>query len=132
MTAKPVRVCPACRGVARSKPLPPEGFWQVQVLQRIGMYPYRCQGCGARFYRRVKISEDLATPTRSHVVGPPGRQGTANVDSSAAAGGPRVVVPSEGFDDGSSHADFVDLIGHISRSEQRKGLKERDKDRADE
>ena len=123
MTAKPVRVCPACRGVARCKPLPPEGFWQVQILQRIGMYPYRCEGCGARFYRRTTTSEALNTPPRA-------RTGEKSDDESGAQNlppvshhSPRVVSPPEVEDEGLSHADFVDLIGHISRSEQRKGLK---------
>ncbi len=118
-----MRVCPACRGVARSKPLPPEGFWQVQILQRIGMYPYRCEGCGARFYRRVVVSHDLGTQKRSGAVGPAPQKRIEKSAESVLRDGPRIVPPPELDEDGLSHEAFVDLIDHISRSEHRKGLK---------
>jgi hypothetical protein len=35
---------------------------------------------------------------------------------------PKVVAPPEATGDALSHDDFVDLIDHISRSEERKGL----------
>lgn len=166
MSAKAVRVCPACRRPAQNRPLPPEGFWQEQVLQRVGMYPYRCEACGARFYRKVKIGEaglgearyptpprrpasskrpasvpvdEPAHPAPSASVlagSPPRRRPPQNIPlplepkRTAGLGAkrdpneiPKVVAPPEATGDDLSHEDFVDLIDHISRSEQRKGLK---------
>ena len=132
MSAKSVRVCPACRRPAQTRPLPPEGFWQVQVLQRLGMYPYRCEACGAKFYRKVPVGEGLdeiryRTPPRA----PAPRPGTAfgagpvpRKDPPRAGNQiPKVVAPPEATGDNLTHEDFVDLIDHISRSEKRKGLK---------
>lgn len=119
-----MRVCPACRGVARSKPLPPEGFWQVQILQRIGMYPYRCEACGVRFFRRVEVGDVAKSPPRHYPIERSVHPLPGGQVPSARENGPRVVPPPEGIaDDGLTHEDFVDLIDHISRSEQRKGLK---------
>ena len=135
------RVCPACRKPARNRPLPPEGFWQVQVLQRIGMYPYRCEACGAKFYRKVPVGQGLGEGRFSR---PPHRPmkardaddvarvgGAAARDSRPAAAGPpeipRVVAPPEAVGDSLTHRDFVDLIDHIRRAEERKGLKVRGK-----
>lgn len=165
MSAKVVRVCPACRRPAQNRPLPPEGFWQEQVLQRIGMYPYRCEACGVRFFRKVKVGEGglgearYQTPTRSPAP-PLKRPVSAPADSPVSAPAvtpasvpadrpgkpkavqlpleprrtagqgkpdrpdqiPKVVAPPEATGDALSHDDFVDLIDHISRSEERKGL----------
>ena len=120
MSARSPRVCPACRKPARDRPLPPEGFWQEQILQRIGMYPYRCEACGARFYRKVPVGKGLGEPrypTPSH------RPEPSRDRAPSPTGIPKVVAPPEATGDSLSHEDFVDLIDHISRSEQRKGLK---------
>ena len=131
------RVCPACRKPARNRPLPPEGFWQVQVLQRIGMYPYRCEACDARFYRKVPVGQGLGEGRFSR---PPHRpMKVRDADQVARAGKvtgretrrtasspteiPKVVAPPEAVGDSLTHRDFVDLIDHISRAEERKGLK---------
>jgi hypothetical protein len=120
VSSKKPLVCPACRRPARTRPLPPEGFWQEQVLQRIGMYPYRCEACGVRFYRKVPVGKGLGearytTPPR----GPAPSRGPAPPNSYI----PKVVAPPEATGDALTHEDFVDLIDHISRSEERKGLK---------
>jgi len=44
---------------------------------------------------------------------------------------PKIVARPEATEDSLTHEDFVDLIEHISRSEQRKGLKVPD-DKKDE
>lgn len=107
MTARSPRVCPACRRPARNRPLPPAGFWQEQVLQRLGMYPYRCEDCGVRFYRKVPVGDGLgearyAVPNRK----PPLSRNPA---------------PPEAPGDALSHEEFVDLIDHISRADPAKG-----------
>lgn len=120
MTGRSPRVCPACRRPARNSPLPPEGFWQVQVLQRIGMYPYRCLDCDARYYRKVPIGRGLGEaryPIQEPDLVPQGRPEPSPDEA------PKILVPPDVDGDGLSHEDFVDLIDHISRSEQRKGLK---------
>jgi hypothetical protein len=113
--------------------LPPEGFWQVQILQRIGMYPYRCEACGARFFRRVRVGDVAKTPPRSHAIKRAAQPRPGDRSADVAQNVPRVIAPPEaGFDDDLSHADFVDLIDHISRSEQRKGLGAPKKDGGDD
>ena len=88
------------------------------------MYPYRCDACGVRFFRRVEVGDVAKSPPRHYPIERsvhpiPGWQAP-----SARENGPRVVPPPEGIaDDGLSHEDFGDLIDHISRSEQPKGLK---------
>jgi hypothetical protein len=104
----------------------------VQVLQRIGMYPYRCEACGVRFYRRVRVSQDLGKPERPRAARPATQRQVGAPPPPVAKGGPRVITPVEVSDDGLTHADFVDLIDHISRSEERKGLKKAAEDSADE
>jgi len=146
VSMKNTKDCPACRRPAHNRPLPPDGFWQVQVLQRIGMYPYRCESCGARFYRKVPIGRGLgegryeAAPHRPAPEGgsgvgarrgpAPGRkpettrgQGSSASPPSLREGIPKVVAPPEATSESLSHEDFVDLIDHIRRSEERKGLK---------
>jgi hypothetical protein len=127
MSAKPVRVCPACRGVTRSRPLPPQGFWQVQILQRLRMYPYRCEGCGARFYRRVEVSQNLLASSRKRSDPRPMRQGPAHAFRAESTSGPKgVATREESLDGERSHQDFVELIGHVNRPKQRQDLKTRD------
>ncbi len=122
MSGNDPKVCPACRRPARNRPLPPEGFWQEQVLQRLGMYPYRCEDCGARFYRRVPVGRGLGAGR--YQTPPAGAVFAENSPSPSAENEtPKILVPPESEADGLSHEDFVDLIHHISRSEQRKGLK---------
>lgn len=154
MSPKNLKDCPACRRPAPNRPLPPDGFWQVQVLQRIGMYPYRCESCGARFYRKVPIGKGLgegryqAIPHRPAPHGGSGvgtQPGAAPVRQSESRRGrgsssgsrmrasnrptssreeiPKVVAPPEATSESLSHEDFVDLIDHLRRSEERKGLK---------
>jgi len=146
VSAKKPRVCPACRRPARHSPLPPDGFWQVQVLQRIGMYPYRCEACDARFFRKVPVGQGLGKGSYKPVSGAGHRRGAAAWDGFSKAGKelapsqpraktlektppsppdgiPRVVAPPEATDNSLTREDFVDLIGQISRSEERKGLK---------
>ena len=125
------RVCPACRRPARNKPLPPEGFWQEQVLQRIGMYPYRCEACGVRFYRKVPIGKGLGegryqthphrpAPDRGSGVG----EGPAPPRPQRSPGRtPGVAELPEVPDDSLSHEDFVDLVDHISRPGQLEGAR---------
>ena len=120
MSAKNPRVCPACRRPARNSPLPPEGFWQEQILQRIGMYPYRCEACGAKFYRKVPIGKGLG---EARYPIPPRGPAPSREPAPSRSNIPKVVAPPEATGDTLSHGDFVDLIDHISRSEERKGLK---------
>ena len=132
MSARTLRVCPACRRPARTRPLPPDGFWQEQVLQRIGMYPYRCEDCGCRFYRKVKVGEGIVLSQPSSHPMPIGPSSSpADGHSPAAkrpASAPKVLTNPEAPGDAISHDDFVDLIDHIRRSEERKGLKVSKKD----
>lgn len=114
MSVKNTRTCPACQKAARTRPLPPEGFWQERVLQPIGMYPYRCEACGARFYRRTPIGEGLGEAR--HPIPTDGA-------SSSAAESPKLVGPPEAMGDSLSSEEFGDFIDQISRSEKRKGLK---------
>lgn len=129
----------------------------MQVLQRIGMYPYRCEACDARFYRKVPVGEGLGRGRYKSSLEAPRHRGAAawdgfadsreqkerrHFDSSEVSAAtpdlsrttekpppippetiPRVVAPPEAVDNSLTHEDFVDLIGHISRSEERKGLK---------
>ena len=105
----------------------------MQILQRIGMYPYRCEACGARFYRRVEVGDVAKAPPRHHPMESSVHPVPGGPSPTAMESGPRVVSPPEGIaDDGLSHEDFVDLIDHISRSEQRKGLKAQKKDPEDD
>ena len=141
MTGKNPRVCPACHKPARNRPLPPEGFWQVQILQRIGMYPYRCEACEVRFYRKVPIGLGLGPgrfstsrhrpmPKRDSGAAPRprGKRSAAGAEGSSRPPGPkdhipRVVAPPEATGDLLTHEGFVDLIDHIRRAEERKGLR---------
>ena len=139
MSARTLRVCPACHRPARNRPLPPEGFWQEQVLQRIGMYPYRCEVCGARFFRRVPVGDGLGdgrltSPTRGPA---PSRDPASSPDVEHRGGEglarsqdqiPKVVRPPEDNRDFLSHEEFVDLVDHISLSEHRKGIAVPEKD----
>ena len=105
----------------------------MQILQRIGMYPYRCEGCGARFFRRVRVGDVAKTPPRSHAMESFALPRPGEIQSAAARNGLKVIPPPEAAtDDGLTHSDFVDLIDHISRSEQRKGLKAPKMDREDD
>jgi len=111
------------------------------------MYPYRCEACGARFYRKVPVGEGMgASLDAPHAHGPgkyageglaPSQSPKRTVGEGLAPsreprvvgdGIPQVVAPPEATDSTLSHEDFVDLIDHISRSEQRKGLKIPEKD----
>jgi hypothetical protein len=93
------------------------------------MYPYRCEACSARFYRKVPVGEGLGearypSPTRDpvHSKGPaPSRHQI-----------PKVVAPPEATGDSLSHDEFVDLIDHVSRSERRQGLEVPEKKDEDE
>ena len=152
MTAKAIRVCPACRRPARNRPLPPDGFWQEQVLQRIGMYPYRCEACGARFYRKVKVGDKVAPPRRPETHPLPPAQARASGRSQGGAASqrapdssqppappgtprqippPRVLTHLDTPSDALTHDDFVDLIDHIKQAEHRQGLEVRKDDDAD-
>ena len=105
----------------------------MQILQRIGMYPYRCEACGARFYRRVEVGDVAKAAPRHHPMESSVHPVPGGPSPTAMESGPRVVSPPEGIaDDGLSHEDFVDLIDHISRSEQRKGLKAQKKESEDD
>ena len=52
------RRCPSCDSIAVPKLLTPQGFWQKQILARLGMMPFRCPECQSRFYRRALTSEE--------------------------------------------------------------------------
>jgi len=128
-----MRVCPACRRPARTRPLPPDGFWQEQILQRIGMYPYRCEACGARFYRKVEVGEKVAPPRRpeTHPQPPIRTSAVRQPEGKAGAPPPRVLSHLDTPSDSLSHDDFVDLIDHIKQAEHRQGLEVRKEDDAD-
>lgn len=44
-----MKKCPRCGGEARRSHK--HGFLQTTILRRVGIRPYRCRDCGARFYR---------------------------------------------------------------------------------
>jgi hypothetical protein len=60
------RRCPKCAGteVRRS---PRRGFVELVLLAGIGVRPFRCQGCGKRFFRRIPRGSELAY-RRRHVM----------------------------------------------------------------
>ena len=112
------------------------------------MYPYRCEACGARFYRKVKVGEIVAPPRRPEVHPPPVKRpasGDASKRSdSAPARSPvpggthakqdpprRMLSNLDTPSDALTHDDFVDLIDHIKQAEERQGLAVRREDDKD-
>lgn len=78
------------------------------------MYPYRCEACGSKFYRRVASGKGLGE----------GRYPmTADSSTDQPEEIPRLVQPPETMGSPLSNDEFVDFIGQISRAEQRKGQK---------
>jgi len=78
------------------------------------MYPYRCDACGVRFYRRIPVGDGLGEARYTIPTDRPTLPPTEV---------PKVVAPTEATGDSLSGEEFVDLIDQISRAEQRKGLR---------
>ena len=79
------------------------------------MYPYRCEACGVRFYRKVPVGEGLGQaryPTPRHRP-PPSRRSVPSQAEKA-----EVVTQPAPRGDSLSHGGFLDLIDSVNRPKQ--------------
>lgn len=98
-----LRKCPVCKATAFHRPTRARGFWETRIFTVVGLRPFRCAKCGARFLRF------------SHQGDPPPEQ-TMNRRKKRQPADASEFLPAE--DD----RNFEELIRDIRAAERKKGL----------
>lgn len=99
-----MKSCPICHREGTLLLVATSGFWERQVLARLGWNPYRCRVCGHRIVRMG----------RGRGGQPRGRERTSAGRRHPASSSPAAATP-----DGS---DFHQLIQQLARAEAACGL----------
>lgn len=48
---QPMRDCSVCKKPQTAEMVAPKGVWETKILTRLGLQPYECRSCHARFFR---------------------------------------------------------------------------------
>lgn len=86
------------------------------------MYPYRCEACGVRFYRRVRVGKEGIVPPRRSETHPAPSSGPVKRPAAVPAG-PKTLTHPELPGEKLSHEEFVELIDQMRQTEKRRDPK---------